>query len=148
MKIGKINYIFDGDSFRLSDSNKTQIRLAGIDAPEYTQPFADKSKYFLFDLIPPNSTIYYTIIKIDKYNRIIGNVYDSYENLISEQMVKNGLAFVFHRYLHDLDDETRQKLIRAESYAKENKLGVWTLDNPQLPSEFHQQQITVNSEQY
>lgn len=131
---GKINFIFDGDSFRISDGQ--QIRLIGIDAPEKSQLLSEHSKSFLFLLIPPRSKINYEIIKIDKYDRILANVYNSDGLLVNEQLVKFGLAYVYYRYLSDLSPHIQSKLTSAEKYAKQNKLGIWKLDNQILPEQF------------
>ena len=50
--IGRVVKVVDGDTVTVLDSQMVQhkIRLAGIDAPEKTQPFANRSKESLSDL--------------------------------------------------------------------------------------------------
>lgn len=50
---GKIIRIFDGDTVVLLDGDNTQhkIRLHAIDAPEKKQPYGNKAKEHLSDLI-------------------------------------------------------------------------------------------------
>ena len=50
---GKIIRVSDGDTVILLDSDDTQhkIRLHGIDAPENGQPYGNKAKEYLSDLI-------------------------------------------------------------------------------------------------
>lgn len=50
---GFVTDIADGDTLTILDSSKRQvkIRLAGIDAPEKGQPFGNRSKNNLADLV-------------------------------------------------------------------------------------------------
>ncbi len=51
-------------------------------------------------------------------------------------MVKNGLAYVYHRYLSDFSETIKNKLIKAENYARINYLGVWSLTNAIMPEDY------------
>ena len=53
MIIGKVVSVADGDTITVLDADKTQhkIRLNGIDAPEKAQPFGQRSKQSLSDLV-------------------------------------------------------------------------------------------------
>lgn len=50
---GRVVGIADGDTVTVLDAQKVQhkIRLAGIDAPEKAQPFGNRSKESLSDLV-------------------------------------------------------------------------------------------------
>lgn len=50
---GRVVGVADGDTVTVLDANKVQhkIRLSGIDAPEKKQPFGERSKESLSDLV-------------------------------------------------------------------------------------------------
>jgi endonuclease YncB( thermonuclease family) len=50
---GRVVRLADGDTITVLDSTNTQhkIRLSGIDAPEKSQPFGNRSKESLSDLV-------------------------------------------------------------------------------------------------
>ena len=67
--------VADGDTITVIDDNKVQhkIRLAGIDAPEKKQPFGQRSKQSLSDLVFDKAVTVETN-KRDKYRREVGKV--------------------------------------------------------------------------
>lgn len=122
---GRVTKIIDGDTLQiLSDKNKVlyKIRIADIDAPEIDQDFGLKSKNFIYNKIYNK---YVTVKKQnkDKYGRIVAHVlYNNKKNNIAEELLKNGLAWVWH-YSHNKN----YKVI--ELNAKNNKLGLWKYKN-------------------
>ena len=72
---GKVVGVPDGDTITVLDDNKTKhkIRLQGIDAPEKTQAFGQKSKQSLHQLIH-NKQVTIEFQKKDKYGRTLGKV--------------------------------------------------------------------------
>ena len=120
---GKISVI-DGDSIRVGDN---EVRLMGIDAPEYKQTCFDAknseyscgkiSREFLLNLAnQKDGTCYYH--QRDKYNRFLSKCYIG-EMVINEEIVKNGMAVVYNFGNGD------PKLDELEMQAKAARLGVW-----------------------
>ncbi len=72
---GRVVSIADGDTLTLLDSEQRQhkIRLAGIDAPEKTQPFGQKSKASLSALVFQRD-VEVVGSKQDRYGRILDKV--------------------------------------------------------------------------
>src|SRR5262249_56856866 len=72
---GKVVGISDGDTITVLDADQRQhtIRLNGIDAPESSQDFGQKSKQHLSDLIFGKEVIV-SWLKQDRYGRTLGNV--------------------------------------------------------------------------
>ncbi len=72
---GKVVKITDGDTLVILDSDLTQhkIRLTGIDAPESNQPFGQRSKEALSDLVAGQQGEG-DWHKRDRYQRIVGKV--------------------------------------------------------------------------
>lgn len=106
--------VIDGDTFYYGS---LKIRLANIDAPELSQFGGKESKEQLIKLLK-NKTLKYKILKFDRYNRAICNVYVNNKD-ISLEMVVTGYAFVYRRYC------SSQIFFRAEEKAKNRKLGIW-----------------------
>ena len=56
---------------------------------------------------------------IDRYKRVVAECFVNNESL-SKYLVKNGYAFAYRKY--------SKKFVEEENYAKENKLGLWSMD--------------------
>lgn len=107
------------------DKTLRAIRLWGIDAPEFKQEKWGKwAANALKKLIGKNKSIRIKIIEQDRYQRLIGQVYVDDVDL-GLQMVKQGMAVVYHQYNHD------QTYINAEKKAKISRLGIWRVAGAQ-----------------
>ena len=123
--------VIDGDTIHIG---KLKYRFFGIDAPEIKQ-ICEKDnikiqcgviaksvlKNKIADKIPE------CIVKDkDRYQRLIAECFIGKESL-SRFMVREGYAVAYTQYSKDF--------IEDEKYAKENKLGIWSI-NFQIPSEY------------
>lgn len=115
---GKIIRVSDGDTVILLDSDNAQhkIRLHGIDAPENGQPYGDKSKEHLSDLIL-GKTVSIEWKKKDQYKRILGVIYLGDVN-INAEMIRSGYAWNY-KYSKD------KYYIKLQEKAKAEKKGLW-----------------------
>ena len=122
--------VLDGDTIEvLADGNRSvRVRLANIDAPEKKQPFGQKSKEHLIDLVAGKQV---EIVDLggDQYGRRIGRVLVDGQEANVEQ-VRSGLAWVYSRYNHD------GQLPTLESTARSQRIGLWADPHPQAPWEF------------
>ena len=73
---GRVVGVADGDTITvLTEGNKqVKVRLAEIDAPEKAQPFGQKSKQYLSDMVF-NKQVRIDQQDLDQYDRIVGRVY-------------------------------------------------------------------------
>jgi endonuclease YncB( thermonuclease family) len=123
--------VIDGDTIHVG---KLKYRFFGIDAPEIKQ-ICEKDntkiqcgviaksvlKNKIADKIPE------CIVKDkDRYQRLVAECFIGKESL-SRFMVREGYAVAYSQYSKDF--------IEDEKYAKENKLGIWSM-NFQIPSEY------------
>ncbi len=120
--------VIDGDSLRIRNDNiKYEVRLFGIDAPEFKQNCFDKndkeyscgqiSKNFLLKLADKKEVLC-SYAQKDVYNRYLAIC--KIDNLvINEEIIKNGMAIIYNLKQAD------ENLINLENLAKVNKLGVW-----------------------
>lgn len=123
---GKVIAITDGDTIKVLDKDKQtfKIRFAEIDAPEKDQPYGQKSKQALSDLIY-NKKVKVIQSDIDRYGRVVGYVYFNEQN-INLEMVKLGMAWVYTYYSKD------EKFREAENEARAKKIGIWSLQEDQI----------------
>jgi endonuclease YncB( thermonuclease family) len=123
--------VIDGDTIHIG---KFKYRFFGIDAPE-TKQICEKDnikikcgvvaknvlKNKIGDKIPE------CIVKDkDRYQRLVAECFIGNESL-SKFMVREGYAVAYTQYSKDF--------IEDEKYAKENKLGIWSMSF-QIPSEY------------
>ncbi len=125
---GKVVGITDGDTFRFltKDTIQLKIRLANIDCPENNQPFSAKAKQFVSDAIFGRQVTIHVLNK-DRYGRSIANVIYNDSLNLSQELLKQGLAW---HYLQYSKDPLLQKL---EDRARNKKLGLWQDKNPIPP---------------
>ena len=116
--------IIDGDTIHL---NGEKIRFTGIDTPEIKQtcnkndeviPCGIEAKKLLTDKIGNNKV---NCIKEgkDQYKRTLAECFVNNLSL-SSYLVRKGYAFAYRKY--------SKKFIDDEKYAKENNLGMWSMN--------------------
>ncbi len=118
---GNNYHAIDGDSFRAGD---VEIRLYGIDAPEYRQMCSDSGKQIAcgrmaldaLSRLIRNKNVRCTIIDRDRYGRQVSVCKDGALE-INREMVRLGWAVAYRK--HALD------YVVAEREAKNVKRGIW-----------------------
>ena len=105
-----------------------KIRLNGIDAPEKSQAFGQKSKQHLSSLVF-GKDVCVKYKSRDKYGRILGTVYiDGLD--VNLEMLRVGLAWHYKRF------DSTPAYAAAESEARQNRRGLWSDSNPIPPEQF------------
>lgn len=122
---GTVIAVSDGDTVRvLSGDKEVKVRLANIDAPELGQPYGQKSKKMLSDLVfQKNVEVEWA--ERDRYRRIVGTVYIGQWS-INAKMVVIGGAWVYRKYSNE------RYLLELESVARKRKYGLWGLQPDQI----------------
>ena len=140
---GKVVSVSDGDTIKVLDATNTQhkIRLQGIDAPEKAQPFGQKSKQSLSQLVY-NKQVTVEYQKKDKYGRILGKVILNGTDVCLEQ-IKLGMAWHYKQYKSDQPKEDRETYAQSELEARTKTVGIWTDKNPTPPWEFRKQKSSA-----
>lgn len=128
--------VTDGDTITVLDLNKTlyKIRVAGIDAPEKSQDFGNRSKEHLSDLVFGKS-VSLPDAKIDKHGRTVSRVLLGNKDAGLEQ-IKAGMAWHSKKYEIEQSSTDRTSYSTAEVQAKNAKLGLWSQSNPIRPEDF------------
>lgn len=133
---GQVVGVVDGDTITVLDAEKVQhkIRLAGIDAPEKTQAFGNRSKeslsYMVFD-----KTVNVETEKRDRYGRQIGKVLVDGRDVNLVQ-VERGMAWFYRQYQREQSPNDRKLYEAAEDAAKAAKRGLWRDADPVAPWDF------------
>lgn len=126
---GEVVGVTDGDTVTvLRGREQVKVRLAEIDAPERKQPFGQRSRQNLAEMVFRQDVLVIEQGK-DRYGRSIGRLQLGSLDANAEQ-VRRGMAWVFDRYvkdrsLYDLQDEARQA-----------KRGLWADPTPVEPWEW------------
>ena len=115
--------VIDGDTIHIG---KLKYRFSGIDAPEIKQLCNKDGKEVLCGVLAKNvliekinnSPVTCKIEEVDRYKRLVAECFVREESL-SKFLVKNGYAVAYRRY--------SMKFVDDENYAKENKLGLWSM---------------------
>jgi len=135
-----IERVADGDSFtaRLPDGRQLGIRIAGIDAPERDQPWADASRDHL-EVLLARPGLRIDALKTDPFGRVVARVHAGSEDLGLLQ-VQAGLAWHFLRYAADQHPDERIAYARAEREARARRAGLWRDTAPVPPWQHRQRQ--------
>ncbi len=110
--------IVDGDTIIVDFEGKDEkIRLAGIDAPELSQPYGQEAFDFLRDMVL-GKKVTLQVLTRDVYDRIVAVVFlDGVD--VNAVLTEEGLVWGYK--VRQNVDYTAQ-----EQFARENKRGVWS----------------------
>lgn len=126
---GKVVKVVDGDTIVVRHNGVNyRIRMLGIDAPEYRQPYGKDSRRALDRLVGGRS-VRVRYDEKDRYHRYLGTVYYRNTN-INLSLLRNGQAWVYKYQRHN------RELMRYENAARQQRLGLWRLPYPQAPWEY------------
>ena len=123
----------DGDSITLLTTENIQIkiRIAFLDAPELSQPFGYRAKQAMSDLVFGKDIAVYPHT-IDRYGRTVAVVYVD-GNDAGLELLRQGLAWTYTRYLPEASADIQVSYRQAESEARSQQRGLWIDPNPLEP---------------
>lgn len=141
----KVVGVLDGDTIDVLTPAKerVRIRLAGIDAPEKSQPFGNVAKQKLSDLVFGREVIV-VWNKKDRYSRVVGKVLVNGADA-DLQMVASGLAWHYKKYAKEQSTSDQFEYSVAEITAREQRLGLWNDRDPIAPWDYRGQQRHVHA---
>ena len=118
-------YVTDGDGLRIK---KTEIRLFGVDAPEFTHPYGKKAKWALLALCK-GQHVRAEVIGTDDHGRTVAKCFLPDGRDLSAEMVKQGLALDWAKfsggiYRRHEPSDARKKLWLADARQK-GRMHVW-----------------------
>lgn len=133
---GTVVGVADGDTITVLDESREQhkIRLAGIDAPEKSQAFGQRSKEALSALVFRRRVEVETEKK-DRYGRSVGKVWiDGRDANLT--MVASGMAWHYKQYQGEQSEADRTLYSLTEQEAQAARRGLWADIAPTPPWEW------------
>ncbi len=125
--------VLDGDSIVVRRGGKTyEIRLYGIDAPEYRQAYSNKAKQYTKRLTY-RRTVSLSTKDVDRYGRLVALV-RCQGRLVNRELVRNGLAWVYPKYCRI--PSLCRELKKLERQARKQRRGLWKQKHPVSPWEW------------
>lgn len=125
-----VKKVKDGDSIQVVYAGKTvEVRLWGIDAPEYRQAYSRVAKKFTKKLLQ-GKTVQLVVKDIDRYDRLVALVIDDTGALINSILVKKGYAWVHPYFCKEAMCE-KWRLLEVE--ARKKRTGLWKELEPTPP---------------
>lgn len=118
----QIQAVHDGDTLTLLiKGQQERVRLYGIDAPEYQQPWGKESLRFLKQYT--GSTIQLSPLARDRYGRLIVVAWLPDGTTLNGQLVTHGMAWVYERYCNMALCSNWKE---AQRTAKAKRIGLWS----------------------
>lgn len=122
--------VTDGDTIKVrcgqpGSYEQITVRFAAIDAPEQRQPFGQRAKQTLSDLIymkPVQLDCY----KTDRYQRKICNVSTPEIGDVGLAMVRAGMAWWYRAFAREQTASARAIYEQVEAQASQTKQGLWS----------------------
>ncbi|EAT2030500.1 thermonuclease family protein [Citrobacter freundii] len=125
-----VTRILDGDTLEIREATGLiRVRLADIDAPEKSQPFGQRAKQKLTELVSNATDVEIKSTGTDRYGRTLANVLvkkcqpQCMVYFINEEMVKNGMAWAYRYH----GKATSHDMANLESRARVEKVGLWSM---------------------
>lgn len=145
----RLNKYIDGDTIHITrlDIIGDTTRLLGIDTPETVHPskpvehFGKEASDFVKKVIPIGENILmltYDWDKYDKYNRLLAYVWVPTEHNGNTEYVMFNLLSIVNGYgraylVYPFKDEYMEIFSFAQTYARENNLGLWGNTGEDVP---------------
>lgn len=128
--------VSDGDTITVIDTlqQRYKVRLTGIDAPEKSQAFGDRSKQALSSRVFDQDVVI-ELGKKDRYGRILSKVVMHGIDVNLEQ-VGSGMAWHYKKYAIEQSPRDQVAYARAEAVARAAGLGLWQDGRAIAPWEF------------
>ena len=139
----RVIHIVDGDTFDATDGQITfRVRIAGMDAPEHDQRFGRWATSEAIKLLEGKEIVIQPVGRgLDRYNRILGQVFESGKD-VSLVMIQKGLAFYYRPRCRDYPQDKQlynydpQQYVDAELKAHTTHTGIWSEGTIMLPCQF------------
>lgn len=134
---GRVVGVNDGDTVKVLDAVQQlhTVRLMGIDAPEKAQPYGQRSKQSLSEMVFQRQvTVDWE--KKDKYGRTVGKISASDGTDICLEQINRGMAWHYKQYAKEQSAVDRANYSAAELTARTNGVGLWQDKFPVPPWEW------------
>ncbi|MEN8200020.1 MAG: thermonuclease family protein [Thermodesulfobacteriota bacterium] len=128
-----VEKIIDGDSILVSyRSETTQVRLWGIDTPEYSQSYSKVAKKYTGRLVN-KKRVRLEVKDWDNYGRMVAMVTMEDGKCLNEELLKAGLAWV---HIYYCKEPICNNWYGYEKRARKERIGLWREKTPLPPWEW------------
>ncbi len=125
----RVSRIIDGDSIVVSKAKeKIEIRLYGIDSPEWRQPFSREARSCLSRAVYKKNVVIFPQYH-DSYGRLVAHIERKGKN-INGYLVEQGCAWV---YPHFCRQKICDRWYIKQKRAKQEQKGLWQEEKPVAP---------------
>lgn len=132
-RVVEVIKVIDGDSLLVRDgATYIEVRLWGIDTPEYGQPQSGAAKEFSNNLVL-NRQVFIEYKATDRFGRTVAMLQMEDRKYLNEELVKAGFAWV---HIYYCKEPICDLWYRFEAEAREMNIGIWKEDNPTPPWEW------------
>jgi endonuclease YncB( thermonuclease family) len=137
--------VTDGDTIKARCDEpdayeEVKVRILGIDAPEKKQPFGERAKQAMSDLVYMKP-VKLDCLKLDRYRRHVCSVTTEADGDIGLAMVRSGMAWWYRKYAREQIPTLQILFEEAEVKAKEAGIGLWLDPDLQPPWQWRQLHI-------
>ena len=124
-----VKKVIDGDSLLVAtDRGNIEVRLYGVDCPEYDQPYSREAKIFAQNAVLGKKVMIEPVAE-DSYGRTVAVVAKGADTL-NRELVQAGLAWVYPRYCKKAVCTSWKK---DERNARDERTGLWQEAQPNPP---------------
>jgi endonuclease YncB( thermonuclease family) len=136
---GRITGVVDGNMINVLIRAKQQIRvrIAFIDAPEKGQPFGQRAKQAMSELVL-GKDVKLRPHTIDRYGRLVARVLVDGQDAGLE-LLKQGLCWVYEKYFGEAAAEIQTNYREAQDTAQAQRAGLWQDPDPVPPWEWRKE---------
>ena len=132
--------VSDGDTIKARCGEpgayeEVKVRIGGIDAAEKRQPFGQRAKEAMSDLVYMKS-VKLDCFKLDRYVRHVCTVSTSADGDVGLAMVRAGMAWWYSDYAREQTAAARGLYERAEVEARGARRGLWAAADAKAPWEW------------
>ena len=143
---GRCVGVADGDTIRVlsGDNQQIRVRFAFIDAPEKGQPFGQRAKQAMSELVF-GKDVKLRPHTIDPHGRLVARVVIDNQD-VGLELLKQGLCWVYEKYVGEASAEIQTSYWAAQAAAQSDRLGLWQDPDPMPPWEWRKEnRITTQS---
>jgi endonuclease YncB( thermonuclease family) len=124
-----VRKIIDGDSLVVAvGQDNVEVRLYGVDCPEFDQPYSRDAKNFAGERVLRKMVVIKPVY-YDSYGRLVAIVIRD-DHVLNKELVQAGLAWVSPRYCKKSFCSSWQA---SESIARNERRGLWQDERPDPP---------------
>jgi micrococcal nuclease len=148
---GRVVGVTDGDTLKVlvADQRLLRVRFAFCDAPEKKQAYGARAKKAMSELVF-GKDVDLRPHAIDRYGRTVAQVAVDGKD-VGLEMVRQGLSWVYERYITEASAEIQETYRKAQEEAKADRQGLWSDPNAIPPWIFrdlakaHQEQTIASN---